>query len=170
MKTKNWLFSFAFLFCIVFLLGTSCITIPGKVVVDPELPQENSTLVMMSSAINVITYNGIDVSKTWYSNNKPRVNKVTLPAGETTLFFNLRAVFGRGNINMIINIENIEVRYNFEAGKEYTLGVYASNNIGTLFNPRQKLFLAIWNKAFSDANPGGSHNDKILRSWELGEF
>ena len=170
MKTKRNIVNLTLVTCIVVLFASGCFTIPGKVVIDPDLPKENTALVIISEAIRVIEYNGIDVTKTWYSNNNPRVNKVTLPAGEATLFFNIRAVFARGNTEMTINLENLETTYDFEAGKDYTIGVYASQNIGTFFNPKQTLILAIWDKAISNANPGNTQNDRILKSWELGEF
>ena len=165
------LFSFVIVVSIALLMA-GCNTTPrGSVVIDSELPSENTALVMITSGIRVTEYNGIDVSESWYPRNQGRINRVTMPAGNTTLLFNINALFGGGNVNIRVRMEDIMINYNFEAGKEYTISLYAPRaESSTFFNPRQTLILAIWGRAFHDANPGSSYQNQILRSWELGEF
>ncbi|MCL1812465.1 MAG: hypothetical protein FWG29_02955 [Treponema sp.] len=120
----------------------------------------------MKNQYKVSQYNGIDVLDAWYPNGKFRKNTVTLPAGNTSVIFNLSAVISVGNTNFLIKAEDIELRFDFEAGKEYQLGVYRENmGAQTFFLGRIKYGIAIWDKAVS-------HNyklDKAIKHWELGQ-
>ena len=159
----------ALVFITILICG--CFSTPaGKINFDPNLPSEETAYIVISQAIFVKEYNGINVQDTWYKNDKLRVNRVTLPAGEANLLFNIRAAFGRGNITYTLRIEDIQFKHNFEAGKEYTIGVYAGPNTGGFFSPKQKVYLAIWDRSISGGNPGNNYGSSIIRSWEISEF
>jgi hypothetical protein len=156
-----------------FLAMSSLISIPtppGKTTIDPDIPPEKAAVVVFNSAVNIKEYNGINIEKEWYPKDKLRKMTATMPAGDTHLLFDLYASFERGNTTYTFRPRDLELKFNFEAEKEYTVSVYASRNEGTLFNPKQKIVLAIWDKIYTDANPGNNEGDHIVKSWELGEF
>jgi hypothetical protein len=144
----------------------ACSTPSGKIVYDPALPAEKTTLVVFDSSIYILAYNGIDVSSTWYPNDKLRTNKITLPAGDTSIRFNLRAYFSppMSNITYNVRMEDVELRYNFEAGKEYTFTFYYKSQG---FLKKYDVGVAIWDYA-SLTGSGGQGN--MLKSWKLGEI
>jgi hypothetical protein len=145
----------------VALAVTGCSTPPGKIIYDPALPPEKTTYVVFESSIYILEYNGIDVSKTWYPKDLPRINKVTLPAGDTSIRFNLNAFFHPPltNVNYTVRMDDVELRYNFEAGKEYTFGFYYKSQ--GLFK-KHDVGVAIWDYA------SGSKGT-MIKSWQLGE-
>lgn len=156
--------------CFTALIVSGCFSTPaGKIVYDPELSAENTTYVVFCGTIFVQEYNGINVSDTWYPRGKLRVNRVTLPAGDTTVGINIRGEFSRGNTIYTIRIDDVQLKYDFEQGKEYTIGLYIAENTGNFLFPKNKIMLAIWGKAFPDGSPGRTKPDLILKSWELGE-
>ena len=169
MRTRKINYGLLFVTVVIALLATGCFSIPHKLVFDPDLPKEETALVMISNTIIVNEYNGVDVRKAWYPANRARIYKATLPAGESSIHFDISATFSRGNRYITVNREKIELTYNFEAGKEYTIGVYGSKNKGNIFIPKNTLILAIWGQAFSNANPGRNRESE-LKSWELGDF
>jgi hypothetical protein len=161
----------AAVFCIV-LLASGCSSISrqmsaGTVVYDESLSPEQSALVVFADTIHVVDYNGIGVEEAWYPKGKYRINKVTLPAGETAIRFNIRAYVSQGNYTVSIKADDIELRFDFEAGKEYTFAVY-TKSLGFLKNTEYGV--AIWNFASQTASPGGIDTDKTIKSWKLGEF
>lgn len=172
--------SFFVLFIFIVLFASGCGTIVRTAIRDvrrtdinmaPELPEEQTAVVTISEVIEVYAYNGIDVSKTWHPKRKNRVVKAVLPSGETALSLNLHAEFTVGNTIYISDIEDVEVRYNFEAGKEYTIGMYAKRTEDSNFLfPRYKILLVIWGKTFPGGAPISNFEDSLLRSWELGEI
>ncbi|MDR1308086.1 MAG: hypothetical protein LBK74_11000 [Treponema sp.] len=139
----------------------------GKIIYDESLPVEQNALVVFSDTIHVLEYNGIGVEDSWYPKGKYRINKITLPAGETTIQFNLRAYVSQGNYSVSIKADNIELRFNFEAEKEYTVAVY-TKSLGLFKNTEYGV--AVWGYASQTASPGGADAGKILKSWKLGEF
>jgi len=143
---------------------------PGKITLDSDLPTEESAVVVFHRSIYVREYNGIDVEKEWYPKGDLRRMTVTMPAGDTHLIFDLYASFGRGNTTYTFRPKDLELKYDFAPGKEYTVSLYASKNEGGLFTPKQKVVLAIWDKIYSDADPGNNEGTHILKSWELAEF
>ena len=168
----HWAAILAIVFFAFLAMGSllSIPTPPGKTTIDPDLPQEETAVVVFSDSICVKEYNGINVEKEWYP-GKLRKMTVTMPAGNTHLLFDILTVFERGNNNFYtFDPRNLELNFNFEAGKEYTVSVYASKNEGTLFNPKQKVVLAIWDKIYSSGNPGNNEGAHIVKSWELAEF
>jgi hypothetical protein len=163
--------SFAAVVVFAALVVSGCFsTPPGKIVYDPDLPKEQTAYVVIDSTIEVVEYNGINVNKAWYPRNNLRLNKITLPAGDTTLGINIKGAAARGNTIYNIRINDLQLKYNFEAGKDYTIALFNTKNIGTFLRPKQEVYLAIWGKAFNDGSPGISRDDLILKSWKIAEF
>jgi hypothetical protein len=172
MKNRVKKYATAATFLCTVLLFSGCSSIArqmsaGTVVYDESLPPEQSALVVFSDTIRVLEYNGIGVEEGWYPNGKNRINKVTLPAGETAIRFNLRAYASQGNYTVRISADDIELRFNFEAGNEYTVALY-TKSLGFLKNTEYGM--AVWGYASETASPGGADADKIIKSWKLGEF
>jgi hypothetical protein len=168
MKKGKFVFGLAFTALMAVLLS-GCISMPRNVMIDSELPKEQTALVSIDNEIQVVEFNGINIRDAWYGGDKWYHINAVIPAGETRLLFNLGSSFMRGNVSYTIRRNDLQLVYNFEAGKEYTFAVYYSENIGTLFNPRNKVFLAIWDGVLPPAK-FYSNAERILRSWEIGEF
>ena len=144
----------------------SC-NITGNIVLDPDMPAEQTAKVRFQRSIYVTHYNGIDVEDAWYPRGYLKANTVTLPAGETTLNFDIAYSFSYFKINYSLDVNDIELRYNFEPGKEYTVGNYVSENLGNFFIPKFKVYVGIWDQIYpADTRP---EKNKAIRSWEIGE-
>jgi hypothetical protein len=87
---------------------------PYDVVMDETIPIEETALVRFM--IDMKSFNGIDISKTWYIDNS-RVPHVQLPAGQADMIFNAYIV--NGNVTHIAR--DVEINYFFEPGKSYTV-------------------------------------------------
>ena len=151
-------------------ISTTVSAPPGKMTIDSDLPKEKSAVVIFPSSINIKEYNGINVKDEWYPKGKWRKMTVTIPGGETHLLFDISASFDRGNTTYTFTPKDLELEFNFEAGKEYTVGLYISKNEGSFLFPKQKIVLAVWDKIYSDADPGNREEDHVIKSWELSEF
>jgi len=173
MKTEKFIIGFAFIALLAVSL-TGCFSLfgtrPGVTTIDPNLPIEQSAVVVFTNTMYVKEYNGINVEKEWYPKDKLRKMTVTMPAGETHLLFDIYTSFDRRNTIYTFTPKDIELKFDFEAGKKYTVSLYASENEGSLLFPKQKVVLAIWDKIYSDANPGNRQGNHIVKSWEIGEF
>ena len=175
MKKGKFVFGLACIALMAVLLS-GCISMPRNVMIDSELPKEQTALVSIDNEIQIVEFNGINIRDAWYGGDKWYHINAVIPAGETRLLFNLSTTFFRENVSYWIKRDNLQLVYNFEAGKEYTFAVYYSENIGTFFNPRNKAFLAIWDgvitprKNLSNDGKIYSNAERILRSWEIGEF
>jgi len=152
------------IFSVLLLFG--CGTPPGKVTYDPDLPKEKTTLVVFADSIQVQQYNGIDVKESWYPNGKWRKNTVTLPGGPAVIVFNCWFSVSQGNTIWTFKQEELELRYDFEAGKEYTFSPY-SEKTGFLGLGKIKIGVAIWDYA-ATGNVSGQKS-KAVKFWELGE-
>lgn len=171
MKTGKFIFGFALVAIAVLFAGCFSIPVsPGKIAVDPDLPKENAAVVIFNDTINVKEYNGIDVREEWYPKGKWRRVTATMPGGETQFLFDINANFYRGNTTYTFRPKDLELKFNFEAGKEYTVALYVTKNEGSFLRPKQKVVLAIWDRIYSDANPGNSQESRVVKSWELTEF
>lgn len=147
-------------------LISGCGGLPGKkIVFDPDLPEENATIVVFSKEIEVMQYNGIDVYDTWYPTKFLRKNTVTLPAGPTTIVLNLVMIIKTGNTNKYIEKDNITLRFDFEAGKEYYVGANAEvAGLGGLILGKRIIGIGVWSGSRNDDN-----KDRAIKYWELGE-
>jgi len=166
MKTGKCIFGFVFIVLVaVSLSGCSllfhAILHPaGTLTMDPNLPVEEAAVVVFGEAIYVKEYNGIDVEKAWYPKDRTREMTITVPAGEAHLLFDIYASWSRGNTTYSFKPKDMELKFDFEAGKEYTVDVYASRNIGNFLFPKQKVLLEIRDRKGKNE----------LKSWEIGEF
>jgi hypothetical protein len=159
----------------VVLLFSGCNSISkaistGKIVFDPDLPEEQSTVVTFDDTIKVQRFNGADVKDAWYPNDKDRVNKVTLPAGPAVIILSYSIVVGGGEIlapsnwrtegvsYTSIRRNNIELRFDFEAGKDYVIGAYRERG-----ESRKWTYgIGVWNKTSEIGE-----KDKALKSWRI---
>jgi len=175
MKTRKIIF---ILMLAVFMVSlSSCSLIihairhpAGKLAMDPDLSADQTAVVIFGEPLFIKEYNGIDVKSKWYPKDRTRKMTITLPAGEAHLLFDIYAAWDRGNTTYHFRPKDVELKFNFEAGKQYTVALYAGKNEGNFFFPRQKIYLAVWNRIYSDADPGNREENNILKSWELGEF
>ena len=149
------------------LIITAVRSTPRNITVDPNIPVEEAAVVKIDYNIAVREYNGIDIEKAWYPKDDLKAINAAIPPGETHLLFDIYKVFNRGNSSFSFTAKDIELKYDFEAGKKYRLGLY-TEDIGNFIYPRRKIFLAIWD---GDAASGsGESNNAILKSWELSEI
>jgi hypothetical protein len=170
MKTGKLFFALI-AFAAISLAGCFSLPVrPGNITIDPDLSKEKSTVVIFPDFFYIKEYNGIDVKNEWYPKEKLRRVTATMPAGDTHLLFDIYTSYSRGNTTYTFTPKDLELKFNFEAGKEYTVSIFASKNEGSFFNPKQKLVLAIWDRIYSDANPGNTEESHIIKSWELVEF
>ena len=161
---RKFLFPVILVFTLFLVIG--CGTPPGKLSFDTDLPPEKTTEVRFSSTIIVRQYNGIDVFETWYPKGKIRGNIISLPAGNTTITFDINAYIQVGNVTTHVTAKNITLNFDFDAGKSYSIAVY-SEGMGaqTFFLGRKKFGIAIWDNAVK-------HNfnvEKSLKHWEMGQ-
>ncbi|MDR0638735.1 MAG: hypothetical protein LBG27_07540 [Spirochaetaceae bacterium] len=152
------------------LLVSRCATLiaqlsAGKVVFDDSLAPEESAVVVFGNSIHVLEYNGIGVEDAWYPKKKYRINTVTLPAGEASILFDYYVSISRGNTIYPASGEGIELKFHFEAGKEYTVVAYTKTE-GFIF-VKIEYGLAIWDHA-TTSSPGSI--GKSVKSWKLGEM
>jgi len=137
---------------------------PHDITGDPDLPVEATAVVRINYEIHVKEYNGINVQDVWYSDKSVKTINAPIPGGETRLVFDIDKVFERRNSTYTFNRKNIELKYNFEAGKKYMVGIY-SEDIGNFFTSRRKVFLGIW-----DDDPASESYKTLLRFWEIAEI
>jgi len=173
MKTGKFIVGCAFVvFMAVVLSGCALITTavrstPRNITVDPDIPAEEAAVVKIDYNIAVKEYNGINIEKVWYPNDDLKAINAAMPGGETHLLFDIYKTFDSLNESYSFRARDIELKYNFEAGKKYRLGLYTVDT-GTLLNPKRKIFLAVWD---SDAASGSGESDNaLLKSWELKEI
>lgn len=157
---------FSIVIVTVALLFLSCFTPSGKVVYNPDLARELSTVVIFDSTIMVQQFNGINVKKGWYPNEKERKNTVTLPAGPAAITFNYSIQITEGNLVTNIKRSNLELRFDFEAESEYAVGAYVERgeSKGFLQGNKWTFGIGVWNKYFDVG-----YKDKAIKYWELGE-
>jgi hypothetical protein len=111
-------------------------------------------------------FNGINVKKGWYPNEKERKNTVTLPAGPAAITFNYSIQITEGNLVTNIKRSNLELRFDFEAESEYAVGAYVERgeSKGFLQGNKWTFGIGVWNKYFDVG-----YKDKAIKYWELGE-
>jgi hypothetical protein len=128
--------------------------------------QAGETTIVFGAGIFVINCNGQYVYDEYYppKNRVWRVNKETLQAGASTINFDVYFVDHKINMNVILVLQNFEFTWNFEADKEYTVGVYSK-----LLNPFETEYVIA---IFDYASKTGSVDPKnhMIHSWKLAEF
>jgi hypothetical protein len=145
------------------LLFSGCFSIPSKVVYDPDLPKEEAAVVTFDSTIRVQQVNDTDVKDTWYPNKRDRINKVSLPAGTAAITLNYSIYIERGNTIYHITRNDLELRFNFEAKRNYAVGAYVERE--EVFMSSKRFYgIGIWNN-FNDVG----NKKKAIKFWELGE-
>jgi hypothetical protein len=144
-------------------LFAGCAGVPGRFAFDETVPAEQSTLVVFGTGIRVLEYNGIDIRTGWYPNDKWRVNRITLPIGETTILFNYFNTINMGNTAYYAHSEDITLKFTFEAGKEYTVASYTRRK--GLFT--KEYGVAVWELASQTGSPATVEN--AVKFWKFGE-
>ena len=146
-------------------LMTSCFgLIPStkKMVVDENVPGEQSVLVTFSNR----TEKGYFFMKQWNNKDITDINKntksndnfkLTVPAGNTSFTFDVRYTFSNRYSSTTYPIEDIELRYNLEPGKEYQINGDA-RSLG--FFKGHELFVEIYDV---------TGKKTFLKEWKLGE-
>ncbi|MDR1106595.1 MAG: hypothetical protein LBL44_09585 [Treponema sp.] len=138
----------------------------GKFTYGESVSPEQSALVVFTEMIRVTSYNGTDIDRrVWYPKVKTRINKVTLPAGATSIHVDLHCDITRGYILYRINRNDMELRFKLEAGKEYTVSVYLKKK-GFLGLEGLEFGVGIWE--YASTNPGNPK--KMIESWKLGDL
>jgi hypothetical protein len=155
---KKCLFYIIAVFTVYILSGCA---FPGKVLVDPDIPSEKNTIVIFESTIEIVEYNGVNVTKLWYPTGYLRKNTVTLPAGPATFSINCFARLYK----TIVSIKDIELRFNFEAGKNYRVAAIYDRT-GILGWTTVKIGVGIWDDAIGAVN----EKETALRYWEFDEI
>ena len=130
MKNNNQI-NRVIIFAVITIFMLSCATTN---VFDSSIPKENTTTINMDTILTLKTYNGIDV-------NLKKVPMVftgfTIPAGKTALVFDVEYETGMNTSGLsgptvafsnTYRAYDIEVTYNFEAGKKYTI-YYGNSDI-----------------------------------------
>jgi hypothetical protein len=106
------------------LLLSSCST-TKQLVVDPNNPAGQNaeiTFVNKGGSFYLQEWNGVDINERLYPKDKfsPTDKSVlTVPAGDNSFVFNVSYEYGGLRYTIRVNYDNIELRYNLEAGKKY---------------------------------------------------
>jgi hypothetical protein len=116
MKTFTKKAVMAAIIAVVSVLVISCGT-TREITVDRNIPKKESAVVFFPDTFIVQRFNGEDVSKKWKSGFLQFGVQVTVPAGESKIDFDLYSDWG----HRVFRVKDLEVIYNFEAGKTYTL-------------------------------------------------
>jgi len=96
------------------VLLSSCFSIPKtyKTYLDISTPKEKNT---------TVKFEGEFYLKKWNDTNIFAPGDVILPAGNNSFLFDLHFTFSNQQSTTTYKMEDIELRYLFEAGKKYTL-------------------------------------------------
>jgi hypothetical protein len=105
----------AFGFIVLFCVFIGCASQPPAepVIWDENIPKEQTTVISLAGDITVLGYNNNDVR--WN-----RDTNATIPAGDTSLIVTAR-FYG---INKTYTSGLLNITYNFEAGKSYSVKPY----------------------------------------------
>jgi len=159
-----------FLLTIIALLFSSCFSLPTvQIKTDEDIQKEDSAVVMVSSNITITEFNGIDVKNKWYPKDGRRNVKLTIPAGETKFIYNMYWQVTSGQVNSWLEGKDLNFSFNFEKGKEYTVGYY-SKSVGYFLYPKHELYLVIWDCLYPNATPDKSHENRIIRQWLVSTY
>jgi hypothetical protein len=96
-------------------------------VFDESIPVERTALLKFDPALTVKSYNGVNVELTTGAFS---YTGFTIPAGAAKIVVDLDT--GRQMGNVSYRALNVEINYNFEAGKEYMLRFWFSDDQGSI--------------------------------------
>ena len=147
---------------VLFLLLTlSCESVPpqiGNFNFNPNVPVERTAEVTFSRTIIVHELNGFAVYREWYPGERARINIVVLPAGETTILFDLQFISQHRGIAVRVNVQDVQLSFNFEPGKMYIVDVITE---GSVASGDMTYGVAIWDNLEKRGSP--------LRVWMIGQ-
>lgn len=162
---KNTIFRFMLVFGITMLLS-SCLGLlfskTHELTVDISNPAEKNAIVTFindaeKGLIYVSEWNGINISESLYNKKSVRSNeksRLTVPAGDNSflidIFYTIEKIY-------FSDQRNIELQYNLEAGKKYTVKGRIGKE-GFLLNKKYFLFIGIYD------------GSKLSKEWKLAEF
>jgi hypothetical protein len=112
---------------VISILLLSCGTTTN--VFDDSVPAENTALLKFDSALTVKSYNGINVDLKTAALGFGYTG-FTIPAGAAKIVVDLDT--GRQMGNVSYRASSVEISYNFEAGKEYMLRFWFSDDQGSI--------------------------------------
>lgn len=146
---------------IVWLL-CSCVTEPFEMIGDENNPVENNAVIKFVSDtangwIILLQWNGIDLKEKLYRNlgtSSEHTAKLTIPAGVNNFVFDITysTQIPLANVRINYPYESIELQYNLEPGKEYTVeGRFTSG----------EHFIGIYDTTEADS--------VLLKEWKIGE-
>jgi hypothetical protein len=148
---------------------------PPRTVVEPApglrinkgMVPTNETTKVVFEGIVMWECNGTYVHDEWYHQGLPLLTTepIEFPAGGTSLVFDFVISIEGFNKTTIIFAENLEIRYNFEAGKEYTISRY-QKRVGLT----REYGVEIWDFAAPYGIVGNGAGHTMLQSWKLGEL
>jgi hypothetical protein len=119
---------------------------------------------MIGNNIKITKFNDIDVESEWYPGNRRRNLLLTIPTGETNIIYDMYWQVTSGQVNRWLEGKDLTFSFNFEANREYTVGFY-SKSVGNFLNPRNELYLAVWDRLYPNAKPDKNHESRIIRQW-----
>ena len=152
-------------FLLAIFAFTGCLSAPtSQIIVDDNIPQRDTAIIMVGHNIKITNFNGIYVEDEWYPNNRRSNLRLTIPAGETHFIYNMNWQISTGQVNSWLEGNDLEFFFNFEVGKEYTVGFY-EKSVGTTLNRRFELYLVVWDRLFPNAQPDRSHENNIIQQW-----
>jgi len=160
-----------FIITILIFLFSGCFSVPmTQIVVDKEKPQEETAVILVRSSITITNFNGKDVKDEWYPKDKRKFLKLTIPAGETNFVYNMFCQMSNGQVTTTISGNNIKFSFNFEAGKEYTVGHYAKSKKTGFFSNVNELYIAVWDRLYTEELVLKSREDRVIRQWLVKVF
>ncbi|MCL2800896.1 MAG: hypothetical protein FWD28_03975 [Treponema sp.] len=161
---------------VLFVVFAGCGSFKTRVF-DPNLTPDQAASVAFHEAIFIKEYNGINVESLLYkpySETNPKLRpdgiRVLFPPGEALLLFDLDLWIPWGNSAYIFRRDDVIVRYNFEAGKEYTFTFHHRRDENAVTSRRNRWILSmeVW-EGIITKRPQGDES-RLLNSWDIGEF
>jgi len=161
--------------CFVLAVGimaslSSCLT-THKMVVDTNVPEDQTaTVTFVNDPRNgyfiVKEWNNIKIVDELYGNksiSSDDKTKLTVPAGNTSLTFDVEFAIGGGNSYATYTLKNIELRYDMEQGKLYKIkGLIKAKSLSLFKSNVYEAFVSIYD--VTDIK-----NIELLKEWKLGE-
>ncbi|MCL2067327.1 MAG: hypothetical protein FWG99_07670 [Treponema sp.] len=143
----------------------SCIGLTHKIVVDENNPVDQNAVITFVShrekgVFLIKDWNNINVMESFYGGKAISSNDrhmFTVPSGDSTFIFDVRYTFDSNYTSTAYTIENVELQFYLEAGKNYQVrGRY--KGLG-LFKGHE-LFVEIYDM---------TNSSTLLREWKVGE-